>query len=107
MNKDLLFLTGCIGCRLLFAFFAKNVSNDNLPLLAMIALIPAITFLHLYITDGRPKGFFSTSWWNDVRPVHGFMYALFAVYAFKRERFAWKVLVLDALFGLLVWFRHK
>ena len=46
-------------------------------------------------------------WWNDLRPVHAFMYGLFALLALNGvKEHAWKVLLLDTIIGLLAFTQH-
>jgi len=68
-----------------------------------LAVIPAIGFLTIYFGGLRKTGaevFGERIWWNDLRPVHGFLYALFAILALQRNRLAWIVLLVDVLIGL-------
>jgi hypothetical protein len=39
-------------------------------------------------------------WWNDIRPVHGLLYLLFAYLAINKNKNAWLILLFDVLFGL-------
>ncbi len=107
MNK-LLFLFGCIGFRLLISFIIKNISKKYLPICSYITILPAIGFILLYLSNLRIKkgAFNNIVWWNKLRPIHGVMYLLFSIYAFKKETFAWKILLLDAILGLLFWLNH-
>tara|TARA_Y100000996_G_C22475549_1_gene623946 strand:- start:70 stop:423 length:354 start_codon:yes stop_codon:yes gene_type:complete len=108
INKTLLFLIGCLGVRFGFAFLAKSLSLDFLKQISFIAVFPAIGFLYFYFTDTRRVGREAQGpiWWNKLRPIHAFMYLLFASYAFKKEKFAWMVLFVDACLGFLFWFMH-
>ena len=40
-------------------------------------------------------------WWNDLRPIHGTMYALFAYNAITGNDFAWIFLLIDVIIGLV------
>ena len=104
-NKHYKFLIGCIGFRILLALFAKNANASQLKSLGMIALIPAITFIGLYLFDLRKTGVEAGGriWWNDVRPMHGVLYLLFAIYAIKSATRAWCILALDLVLGLIFW----
>ena len=85
-----------------------NKSLDFLKQISFIAVFPAIGFLYFYFTDTRRVGREAQGpiWWNKLRPIHAFMYLLFASYAFKKEKFAWMVLFVDACLGFLFWFMH-
>lgn len=105
-NKYYNFLIGCIGLRIAIAIIAKKINKKYLPYMAYIALIPALGFLSIYLGDLRNSGFEAEGaiWWNKLRPIHAIMYILFALYAYKGESWAWIVLLMDALLGLLFWF---
>ena len=107
MNK-LLFLFGCIGFRLLISIIIKNTSTKYLPIYSFITIIPALGFILIYLFNLRKKkgAFNNNVWWNKLRPIHGIMYLLFSIYAFKKETFAWRILFLDGILGLLFWLNH-
>ena len=104
-NKHYKFLIGCIGLRIIIAILAKNANESQLKKLGFLALIPALGFISLYLFDLRKRGFEAGGkiWWNDVRPIHGILYLLFAIYAIKSVKNAWLVLALDVILGLLFW----
>lgn len=108
MNKTLLFLIGCLGTRLMLSLFAKNTTPERLQYLGYLALLPAIGFLYIYFNDLRKVGQEAQGviWWNKLRPVHGVLYLLFAIYAIKKENFAWVALALDTFIGFVVWYLH-
>ena len=103
-----LFLVGCMGARLGFAYLAYR-RPDLLPYLGTLALAPAIGFTYIYMTGSRKTGaevFGERIWWNDLRPLHAFMYFLFAGLALRSNKDAWKVLLVDALIGLAAFTHH-
>ena len=102
-KRFLLFLIGCIGLRSLFVVIAKNIDIKFLPYLGYLALLPAIGFIYIYVTDSRKTGaetFGEKIWWNDLRPVHALMYGLFAFNAINKNPNAWIYLLIDVLIGL-------
>ena len=102
-KRFIMFIFGCVVVRLLLVVLAKNISHKNLQLLGYICLIPAVGFLTLYLGDFRKTGIEvmgSEIWWNELRPVHGIMYLLFAIYAIKKKDFAWVILLVDVCIGL-------
>ena len=102
-KRFLLFLVGCIGTRSLFVLIAKNASSKYLPLLGYLALLPAIGFLYIYFTGSRKTGaevFGEKIWWNDLRPLHSFIYFLFAYNAIIGNNKAWVYLLVDVIIGL-------
>jgi len=108
-RRFLLFLIGCIGSRTLFAIIAKNIDIQYLPFLGYIALLPAIGFLYIYVTGSRKTGLEvggDKIWWNSLRPLHSFIYFLFAYYAITKNKQSWKILALDVSIGLLAFIYH-
>ena len=108
-KRILLFLIGCIGVRTLFVLIAKNSSTDILPYLGYLALLPAIGFFYIFLTGSRKTGaevFGERIWWNNLRPIHGLLYGLFAYNAITKNTNAWIYLLVDVLLGLFsfTWF---
>ena len=99
------FLIGCIGIRILLTVLAKIASTEILKIMGYLALIPALGFILIYLGNLRETGFEAGGkiWWNKLRPIHGILYLLFALYAIKGEKFAWSILGLDVTVGLIVW----
>lgn len=108
-QRWLLFLTGCLGSRLAFAFWAKSASASVLPYLGALALLPAIGFWYLFLTGKRktgPEVLGDRIWWNALRPIHGTLYALFAVLALFGIQQAWILLLIDVMFGASAFAYH-
>ena len=102
-KRFLLFLIGCIGTRTLLVYLAKNVDKTNLKYMGYLSLLPAIGFFYLFLTGSRKTGtevFGDKIWWNNLRPIHGCMYFLFAYNAIKGNHFAWVYLLVDVIIGL-------
>lgn len=107
MNKIhlrfILFLCFCIIIRLSFVLTAKYIDKKYLPYLGLIALIPAIGFITIYLGDFRKTGgevFGEKIWWNDLRPIHASLYILFSLLAFKKSEYAYIPLLTDVVLGL-------
>ena len=108
-KRFLLFLLGCIGTRSLFVYLAKNASTMYLKYMGYLALVPAIGFTYLFLTDSRktgPEVFGDKIWWNDLRPIHALLYFLFSYSAITGNKFAWIYLLVDVIIGLIsfLWF---
>jgi len=104
-KRFLLFIFGCIFVRTIFVVVAKKINKKYLPYLGYLALFVGISFLNIYFFKPRSTGvevFGDKIWWNDIRIVHGFLYILFAVYAIKKESFAYIPLLIDVIFGLVM-----
>lgn len=111
-NTLIVFLIGCIGTRLLFAFLAKQANKKWLRIMGYIALLPVFGFMYIFLTGSRKTGAEASGgkiWWNGLRPLHAFMYALFAYFAIRGNRNAWMYLFADAMIGLFVflWFHSR
>ena len=108
-KRMLLFLIGCIGMRSLFVWIAYRYTQF-LPYMGALALLPAIGFIVIYLGDFRktgPEVFGDQIWWNDLRPIHGLLYALFAVLALCKNESAWIVLLVDVLIGFSAYMVNK
>ena len=105
----LMFLIGCMGARLGWTYAAYRFPA-LLPWLGLFALGVSIGFTVIYVKGWRKTGIETGGeaiWWNDLRPVHAFMYGLFAVLAFRGvKEHAWKVLLLDTIIGFLAFVQH-
>lgn len=108
-KRFLLFLIGCIGTRSFFVYLAKIVSNKYLNLLGYLALIPAIGFMYIYLTDSRKSGaevFGDKIWWNDLRPLHSILYTIFALSAINGIKQSWIFLLIDVIIGLIAFLTY-
>lgn len=106
-KRFLLFLFGCIGIRSLFVYIAKNVNSQLLMYMGYLALIPAISFFYIFLTGTRQTGsevFGEKIWWNNLRPLHGVLYFLFAYNAILGNKNAWVYLLIDVIIGLISFF---
>ena len=103
-KRFLLFLVGCIGTRSLLVYLAKNANSTYLMYMGYLALLPAISFFYIFLTDSRKTGaevFGDKIWWNNLRPIHGLLYFLFAYNAIVGNTFAWIYLLIDVVIGLV------
>lgn len=101
-KRIMLFLIGCIGTRALFVYIAKNSDTIFLKYMGYLALLPAFGFIYIYLTGSRktgPEVFGDKIWWNNLRPLHGLLYLLFAYNAIKGNKNAWIYLFIDVLIG--------
>lgn len=100
----LLFLLVCIPLRIVLAVIAKVLPVYYLPIIGIPFLIFGIGTLYLYLTGTRTTGggaFGGVLWWKDMRPIHGILYLSFAILAFLRYPYAWILLAVDVLVGLV------
>jgi hypothetical protein len=69
-----------------------------------LSILPAIGFFYLFFTVSRQTGaevFGDKIWWNDLRPLHGLLYFLFAYNAINGNKSAWIYLLVDVIIGLI------
>ena len=101
-KRFLLFLFGCIGTRSLLVYIAKTSNKTLLMFLGYLALLPAIGFFYLFFSGTRKTGaevFGDKIWWNNLRPIHGLLYTLFAYNAITGNQNAWLYLLVDVVVG--------
>lgn len=102
-KRFLLFLIGCIGTRALFVYLAKHADKTYLRYMGYLSILPAIGFFYLFLTGSRKTGvevFGDKIWWNNLRPIHGVLYLLFAYNAINGNMDAWIYLLVDVIIGL-------
>ncbi len=103
------FLLFCIPLRLLLAYLTYALPQYAKQFGFLFAIM-AVSFLMLYLTDGRmkaPEAGPTGTWWAPFRIVHAVLYFVAAYLALTgRIKQAWMPLVADALFGLVVSYRH-
>jgi len=83
---------------------AKNANRTYLKYMGYLSILPAVGFFYLFLTGSRktgPEVFGNKIWWNDLRPIHGLMYFLFAYNAINGDAFAWIYLLIDVIIGLV------
>ena len=85
-------------------YLAKNANRIYLKYMGYLSILPAVGFFYLFLTGSRKTGsevFGNKIWWNDLRPIHGLMYFLFAYNAINGDAFAWIYLLVDVVIGLV------
>ena len=103
-KRFLLFLLLCIPARLGLTALAKFIPLKFLPVMGVIYLVIGASFLYLNLFNKRLTGVETGGnviWWNDLRPLHGFLAIIFAILAISKVRDAWIVLLIDTLIGLI------
>jgi hypothetical protein len=124
LNRQILFLIGCIPARLLLVVVAiylqKNkmeiVNSKHLPynymnnyireiniknIFSVICILIGFGFLSTFISN-RKIGFFGgNAWWSNLRPIHGINFIMFGVFSIQGYSWAPIILVLDIIIGLL------
>ena len=98
------YIIGCIGLRSFLVYIAKTVDLKYLQIFGYLAIIPAIGFSYIFLTGSRKTGlevFGNKIWWNNLRPIHAILYALFAYNAINKNKEAWIYLLIDVIIGLI------
>lgn len=110
--RMLMFFGGCITTRLILVYLAFTFAYNKpqyLQWMGYIAILPALGFTIIYLGGYRKTGaevFGERIWWNDLRPVHATLYAVFAYLAITKNKHAWKVLLMDVVIGLIAFLVH-
>jgi hypothetical protein len=104
-KRFLLFLGGCIPMRLLLVLLAKYGNKILLQLMGLFALVIGLGFIIIYIGGYRKTGMETGGnviWWNNIRPLHSFLYLFFAWSIFYgNTKKAWKILLFDVIIGIV------
>ena len=103
-KRFLLFLLLCIPARFGLTALAKFIPLKFLPVMGVVYLVIGASFLYLNLFNKRLTGVETGGnviWWNDLRPLHGFLAIIFAILAISKVRDAWLVLLVDTLIGLI------
>jgi len=102
-ERFLLFIFWCILTRVIFVIIAKYINVKYLPILGYLALIPALGFIYIYLTNSRKIGIETGGekiWWGNLRPIHAIFYLLFSYNAINKNPNSWIYLLIDVTFGL-------
>lgn len=109
LRKRFILFIFCIVLRTWFVIISKNINKKYLPYLGYLALVPAIGFLYIFISGSRKTGLEvggGKIWWNNLRPIHGILYLLFAYFAIRNKNFAWIFLLVDVVIGIIAFIFH-
>jgi hypothetical protein len=106
-KRILIFLFGCITSRLAIVWYVKNCRSCQLVKLLLIMI--SFGFGVIYLFDLRKTGlevFGAKIWWNSLRPIHALLYGLAGYYLGKNNDYAWKILLIDTMIGLVAFLNH-
>lgn len=103
MDKNTIkYLVGCIGSRGVVIYISKTTTPDDLSYVGLIYIGISIQFCYKFFIDPADD--------NPVflRPIHTLLYLAFAFYAIRGySDDAWKILLIDLIFGVSVYSIHK
>lgn len=93
----------CLLVRFFIAYIAKEFPS-MLNYMAILAMIISIGFSVIYLFNLRPTGIEAGGriWWNNLRPLHAILYAVFAYLAIYNKEKAWIALFADAVLGSVI-----
>lgn len=111
-KKIYLFVFGCLGVRFLFMYLSKISKPKYLPIFGIIGLFIGLGLLYHFIFKTRPTGMESSSkgnriWWNNLRPIHGTLYLLFAYYAINKNKNSYIFLLIDLIIAIIAYTSYK
>lgn len=105
-KRILLFLFGCLVTRTILVVLAKKINNKYLPYLGVLSLIPALGFFIIFFGGFRKTGgetFGKPIWWNNLRPIHGTLYLIFAYLAINKNKNSYLPLLIDVIIGIIAY----
>jgi hypothetical protein len=110
--KVFLFVFGCLGTRFLFMYLSKISKPKNLPIYGVIGLLIGLGLIYNFLFKTRPTGLESSAkdnkiWWNNLRPIHGTLYLLFAYYAINKNKNAYIFLLIDLIVAIIAYICYK
>jgi len=112
LQKRTLLFTLCIITRLSLSMLAKYINKKYLPYIGIITLIMGIGFIYIYLFGNKKADSQlewtgeSKIWWHHFRPIHGLLYITFSIMAFKKNKYSWLLILIDAMFGLGLFINH-
>ena len=108
-KRYILFIFGCLIIRFLIVYLVSKVDKKYLPYLGYLGLIPAFSFMIIYLFGLRKTGretFGNKIWWNSLRPLHSLLYFIFSYMAIKGNRNSYILLLIDVIIGGLSFFGY-
>ena len=106
MTRLVLFLGVCVPLRLGLAYLPSILPQQYLDYLGLVVLTMALGTLYLGWTNSRlkaPEGG-GLTWWAPYRLIHGMLLLTASLYLFRGDRRAGVPLLLDILFGIVLFF---
>ena len=103
MDKNtIIYLVGCIGSRGVVIYISKTTTPDDLGYVGLLYIGISIYFCYkFFINQADDNPVF-------LRPIHTLLYLAFAFYAIcGYSDDAWKILLIDIIFGVSVYTIHK
>jgi hypothetical protein len=109
-KRIMLFLVGCMGARLFLVYLAYKLPIFWLKIMGIFGILISIGFFSIFWFGLRKNnGIMGDNkiWWNSLRPFHALTYLIFGILALMSiQKYAWIVLLIDVLVGLLAFTIH-
>jgi hypothetical protein len=107
-RSQILFWCCCIPIRIAIAFGMLYIPINYLPFVGGLLLSISLGFLVLFFGNLRqtaPEAD-GITWWANQRLIHGGLYLISSIYAFRKSRDVWIPLMMDALLGAFLGLRR-
>ena len=107
MNNIIQFLGICMGLRSLAVYL--SYINKFHTLLGILYILFGIGISTIYIYNLRPTGIETGGkkiWWDPYRPLFAIIWILFGLASLYNKPYAWKILSLDIIVGLFLFFNN-
>lgn len=104
IQKRFLLFSICILVRFLLVSLAYYLPEKYVYYMSFPALLVSLGFFIIYFGNLRKIGaevLGDKIWWNDLRPIHGLNYIIFAYMAFTFNKNSYIPLLIDVILGLL------
>lgn len=100
----------CIISRLIISFISfKFQNNKNVMIfLSVIYFILGTGLIYNFLVKTRKVGAFNNKvWWDNLRPIHSFLFLSFSYLAIYHQEHSWKPLFLDSIIVSIYYLYYK
>lgn len=105
MITIILFLFVCMVLRSFAVYLAYK--QILLKLLGIVYILSGLGIFLINVFKLRKTGIVGQkAWWDSFRPIFAIIYLLFGIFAFQEKPYAWKILLMDIIFGLALFINN-
>ena len=104
IQKRFLLFSLCIIVRIILVLLAYYLDKKYVYYMSFPTLLISLGFFTIYFGNLRDTGsevLGSKIWWNNLRPIHGLNYLLFAYLAFTKNQYSYIPLSFDVIIGVI------
>ena len=104
IQKRFLLFSLCIIVRIILVLLAYYLDKKYVYYMSFPTLLISLGFFTIYFGNLRDTGsevLGSKIWWNNLRPIHGLSYGLFAYLAFTKNQYSYIPLLFDVIIGVI------